>query len=54
MYPFLLSHFVEDLDLYLQHDALDCICIADLVKMLLEFADDIAVVGKSNLKFKIN
>jgi len=52
MSPILFSLFVEDLELYLQQDVHDGIHIDDLVLILLLFADDMAIVGKTPLEIQ--
>jgi len=52
MSPLLLSLFVEDLKLYLQQYVHDCIHIDDLILILLLFADDMAIVGKTPLEIQ--
>jgi len=52
MSPILFSLFVEDLELYLQQDVHDGIHIDDLVLIVLLFADDMAIVGKTPLEIQ--
>jgi len=52
MSPILFSLFVEDLQLYLQQDVHDGIYIDDLVLIMLLFADDMAIVGKTPLEIQ--
>ena len=47
MSPLLFSIFVEDLELFLQNDIECGIQIDDILLILLLFADDMAIVGKS-------
>jgi hypothetical protein len=48
MSPLLFALFVEDLELYLQN-GIDCgLDIDDIVIMLLLFADDMAIIGKTH------
>jgi hypothetical protein len=47
MSPLLFSLFVEDLELYLQNEIDSGLQIDDIVLILLLFADDLAIVGKS-------
>ena len=47
MSPLLFSLFVEDLELFLQNDVSSGLSIDDIVLILLLFADDMAIIGKS-------
>ena len=47
MSPLLFSLFVEDLELYLQKDVNSGLVIDDIIILLLLFADDMAIVGKT-------
>ena len=47
MSPLLFSLFVEDLELYLQNDVNSGLVIDDIIILLLLFADDMAIVGKT-------
>jgi len=47
MSPLLFSLFVEDLELFLQNDLQSGLNIDDIVLILLLFADDMAIVGKT-------
>jgi len=47
MSPLLFSLFIEDLELYLQDDVNCGIAIDDIILLLLLFADDMAIVGKT-------
>jgi len=47
MSPILFSLFVEDLELYLQNNIDSGLSIDDILHILLLFADDMAIVGKS-------
>ena len=47
MSPILFSLFVEDLELFLQDSTLSGLNINDITLILLLFADDMAIVGKS-------
>lgn len=45
--PILVSLFMEDLELYLQQDVNSGLLIDDIVLILLLFADDMALIGRS-------
>ncbi len=47
MSPILFSLFVEDLELYLQDSINSGLSIDDIVLIVLLFADDMAILGKS-------
>ena len=47
MSPILFSLFVEDLELYLQDSVTSGLSIDDIVLIVLLFADDMAILGKS-------
>ena len=47
MSPLLFSLFVEDLELYLQNDANCGLSIDEIIIILLLFADDMAIIGKT-------
>ncbi|KAH3733781.1 hypothetical protein DPMN_040215 [Dreissena polymorpha] len=47
MSPLLFSLFVEDLEMFLQNDVSSGLSIDDIVLILLLFADDMAIIGKS-------
>ena len=47
MSPLLFSIFVEDLELFLQNNIDSGLQLDDIVLILLLFADDMAIVGKS-------
>jgi len=47
MSPLLFSLFVEDLELYLQNDVNSGLVTDDIIILLLLFADDMAIVGKT-------
>ena len=47
MSPLLFSLFVEDLELYLQNDIHSGLHLDDIVLILLLFADDMAIIGKT-------
>jgi len=47
MSPLLFSLFIEDLELYLQDDPSSGLHIDDILLILLLFADDMAIIGKS-------
>lgn len=47
MSPLLFSIFVEDIELYLQNNPDSGLILDDIVLILLLFADDMAIIGKS-------
>ena len=53
MSPLLFSLFVEDLEMFLQQDVQSGWPIDNIVLILLLFADDMVIIGKTPLKFSI-
>ena len=47
MSPILFSLFIEDLELFLQNDVNSGLDINDIILLLLLFADDMAIFGKT-------
>ena len=45
--PILVSLFLEDLELYLQNRAESSLLIDDIILIILLFADDMVILGKS-------
>jgi len=50
----LFSLFVEDLELYLQNDVNSGLVMDDIIILLLLFADDMAIVGKTPSEIQNN
>ena len=50
--PILFSLFVEDLELFLQSDINSGLSFDDVILILLLFADDMAILGKSPLELQ--
>ena len=47
MSPILFSLFIEDLELFLQDDVNSGLDISDIILLLLLFADEMAIFGKT-------